>query len=122
MSSARDFEKLRGTAEQKLMLEIRKLGKLCAKDAPNTRTVSNLLAEVDRCFDALVDSHVAYVQKTNSDLSERRHAEYLERHSDSVDEIKETAAIIVGTHDGNGAPVDPPPDVDNMKEVHASLF
>ena len=53
MSSARDFEKLRGTAEQKLTLEIRKLGKLCAKDAPNTRTVSNLLAEVDRCFDII---------------------------------------------------------------------
>ena len=62
---------------------------------------------------------MAYVQKTNSDLSERRHAEYLERHSDSVDEIKETAAIIIGTHDGDGAPVDPPPDVANMKEVHA---
>ena len=106
MSSVKECEKLRGAAEIKLNGEIRKLRKACEKDAPNPRTVSNILKSLDAAHNALIDAHVAYVLQLKSELGEARHVQFIERIEDAVEDIKNTAFVIIGEIDDDGNPIE----------------
>ena len=89
-------EQNRGECEVRLTLALRKLTKACGVDAPNLRIVENLLNAVDTGYDALIKAHVLVVEKQNGDMGEPRNIQYMEKHLDAVDEVKELAEVIMG--------------------------
>ena len=112
MASVKECEKVRGAAEVKLQQEIRKLRKACEVDAPNARLVANLVASLDNALDTLIDTHVALVMKMNAQLDEARFTQYITRLEDVADEVRNMAAVITMSVDGDGVPV---PQLDSGK-------
>ena len=106
MASIKDCEKARGEAEVKVNSELRKLRKACQNVAPNERLVANLVASLDEAYNRLVGAHVAYVIKLNTELSDPRHVQYIDRVEDAIEEVKNLAQIIIGERDENGSPVE----------------
>ena len=120
MASARDLDKNRGECELRLTLGLGKLTKACGVDAPNLRTVGNLLNAVNTGYDALMEAHVVLVMKQNGDLGEPRNIQYMEKHLDAVDNVKEMAEVIVGVREGTaeepGAAKAPEVNIGNLKD------
>ena len=79
--------------------------KACQEGTPNVSLVANLLDGLKAARGTLVDSHVAYVIKTGSELNEARHSRYMEKIEDSIDELKNIALMVVGDRDAQGTPV-----------------
>ena len=67
--------------------------------APNERLVANLMESLDTAYNSLVDSHVAYMLKTGSDLTEAMHVQYNDKNEDNHDDVKNIAMLIVGERD-----------------------
>ena len=116
MSNVRDCERARGVAEWKLNMDIRRLVKDVNKDNINPRTVANLAKAVDTAYEALMDAHIAYVLKLNSDLNEARHIQFVEKYMDAVERSKEKVGLILGTANADGEPIAATPDVSHLKE------
>ena len=106
MSTAKECEKLRGAAEVKLNIEVRKLRKAVEVAAPNERTVSNYLALVNSAHDAFIDAHVGYVLQSRGDLNEERHVQHQDRVADMVEAVSELALVVVGNAAGDGEPTE----------------
>ena len=106
MSTAKECEKLRGAAEVKLNIEVRKLRKAVEVAAPNERTVSNYLALVNNAHDAFIDAHVGYVLQSRGDLNEERHVQHQDRVADMVEAVSELALVVVGNAAGDGEPTE----------------
>ena len=79
--------------------------------------VANLLDGLKAARGTLVDSHVAYVIKTGSELNEARHSRYMEKIEDSI-ELKNIALLVVGDRDAQGTPVVRVDENKLMKDYH----
>ena len=78
MSSVKDCEKKRGTAEIILQCKIRQLWKECGRDKPNARSVVKRVASMDEALNKLFDSHMAYMLKVDAQLEELRFAQFID--------------------------------------------
>ena len=76
------------------------------------------MAGLDEAYNRLVDAHVAYVIKMNTELTDLRHVQYIDKVEDIIDEIKNVAHLIIGERDEDGAPVEKV-DKEKLKEDYA---
>ena len=113
MANVKECEKLRGNALTTLQGEIRELRKACEVEAPNTRLIANLVTSLDKALNKLIDSHVAYVMKMNSQLEEPRFTQFIERWVDAAKEVKAVAVDVIGVVDEERVP--------NFQQVTESL-
>ena len=113
MSSVKDCEKKRGTAEIILQCKIRQLWKECGRDKPNVRSVVKRVTSLEKALDNLLRSHGAYLMKVNAQLEELRFAQFIDRWVAAAREVKAVAVDVIGVVDEERVP--------NFQQVTESL-
>ena len=111
--SLRDCLSRRGEAEVQVDAEIRRLKKLCQADSPSSRAIQARIQRVENARKEWVASHVAYVQKANSDLRSPDQLHYFNSKDEMIDEAIDAAIVISG---GSEIDEEQEVNVDKLKE------